>query len=221
MISVKPDEKLVNLKVASLDIPVYFSPIYIPQPHSGSAGPFDHTMASGYFVSDLSEHFQAPKYIHSGRDLDGIVVRVPYGDSVLDAIAHLGALQSSSDMQIVANICLLPNKSSLNNNDDDAISLRVAEACFASLMNPQIHIRLDTFVDIDRGYFLRHGLFDRRHNPRKAGLLIKQIKDVYGALKNLYVSVEVKSDGVKEFQLKWDKGALQLQLKNGIFKEIV
>jgi hypothetical protein len=220
MISVRPDEKSVNLKIASLEIPVYFSPIYIPQSHAGTAGPFDHTMASGYFVSDLSEHFQAPKYIHSGHELDGVVVRVPYGESALDAIAHLGDLQRSSNLQIVINICLLPDKSSLNNDDDDAISFRVAEACFASLMNPQIHIRLDTFVDIDRGYFLRHGLIDRRHNPRKAGLLIKHIKDVYGVLKNLNTSVVVKSDGVKEFHLKWSKGSTQLQLINGILREV-
>jgi hypothetical protein len=114
----------------------------------------------------------------------------------------------------------LPDKSSLNNDDDDAISFRVAEACFASLMNPQIHIRLDTFVDIDRGYFLRHGLIDRRHNPRKSGLLIKHIKDVYGVLKNLNTSVVVKSDGVKEFHLKWGKSSTQLQLINGILREV-
>lgn len=220
MISVRPDEKSVNLKIASLEIPVYFSPIYIPQSHAGTAGPFDHTMASGYFVSDLSKHFQAPKYIHSGHELDGVVVRVPYGESALDAIAHLGGLQRPSNLQIVANICLLPDKSSLNNDDDDAISFRVAEACFASLMNPQIHIRLDTFVDIDRGYFLRHGLIDRRHNPRKAGLLIKHIKDVYGVLKNLNTSVVVKSNGVKEFHLKWGKSSSQLQLINGILREV-
>jgi hypothetical protein len=219
MVSVKPDDKLVDLRIAGLGIPVYFSPIYIPPSHAGTAGPFDHTMASGYFVRDLSAHFQTPKYIHSRDDLDGVVVRVPYEESVIDAIAHLGVLQSSSDLRIVANICLMPGKSSLNNDDDDAISFRVAEACFASLMNPKIHIRLDTFVDIDRGYFLRHGLTDRRHNPRKAGLLIKHIKDVYGALKNLNISVEIKSDGVKEFQLKWDKGAAKLQLINGNLRE--
>jgi predicted phosphodiesterase len=219
MISVKPDEKLVDLKVASLDLPVYFSPIYIPPSHSGAAGPYDHTMASGYFISELSDRFQVPRYIHSGRNLDGIVVRVPYGDSVLNAIAYLRDLQRSNNLQIVANICLLPNKSSINNNDDDAISLRVAEACFASLVNPEIHIRLDTFIDIDRGYFLRHGLFDRRHNPRKAGLLVKHIKDVYGVLENLNASLVVKSDGVKEFHLKWGGGSTQLQLINGTLKE--
>jgi hypothetical protein len=219
MISLKPDEKLVDLKVASLDLPVYFSPIYIPPSHSGAAGPYDHTMASGYFISELSDRFQVPKYIHSGRNLDGIVVRVPYGDSVLNAIAYLRDLQRSNNLQIVANICLLPNKSSINNNDDDAISLRVSEACFASLVNPEIHIRLDTFIDIDRGYFLRHGLFDRRHNPRKAGLLVKHIKDVYGVLENLNASLVVKSDGVKEFHLKWDGGSTQLQLINGTLKE--
>ena len=36
----------------------------------------------------------------------------------------------------------------------------------------------------------------------------------------LNTSVVVKSDGVKEFHLKWSKGSTQLQLINGILREV-
>ena len=40
-----------------------------------------------------------------------------------------------------------------------------------------------------------------------------------GALEKLNASLVVKSDGVKEFHLKWGGGSTQLQLINGTLKE--
>ena len=39
----------------------------------------------------------------------------------------------------------------------------------------QVPVILDTFDDIDRGYFTRTGLVDRRFNPRLAGQLLSLI----------------------------------------------
>lgn len=221
MIGIKPDDKLIDLTITPFDVPVYYSPIYIPNSHAGLAGPFDHTMASGYSPVDLEDGFLGPKYTHSGKTLSGIVVRISLGTPALKAITKISQFSLDSGLKIVANICLLPDKSSLDNNDDDAISHRVAEACFASLMFPDVHIRLDTFTDIDRGYFLRHGLFDRRHNPRAAGLLIKQIKEAYGELRGLKVNLVEVPGGEKHFFLTWNNGSTKVQLVNGFLKEVL
>jgi len=52
--------------------------------------------------------------------------------------------------------------------DDAAVACRVAEALVAARMYPEIPVYLDGFSDHDRGYFPRHGLIDRRGNPRPA-----------------------------------------------------
>ena len=47
----------------------------------------------------------------------------------------------------------------------------VARSCELALArrHPLVELLLDTFMDIDRGYFVRHGLVDRRSNWRPAG----------------------------------------------------
>ena len=46
------------------------------------------------------------------------------------------------------------------------------EAAEAARANPAITLWLDTLLDIDRGYFVRNGLADRRFAPRAAGLAL-------------------------------------------------
>ena len=59
--------------------------------------------------------------------------------------------------------------------EDGAIAARVAEAAFAAWCFPAVSMWLDTFADIDRGYFVRHGLADRRLAPHTAGLVLRHL----------------------------------------------
>ena len=52
--------------------------------------------------------------------------------------------------------------------DDEAVAARVAEAVEAARRHPDTVVFLDTFMDHDRGYYPRHGLIDRRFNPRQS-----------------------------------------------------
>ena len=52
--------------------------------------------------------------------------------------------------------------------DDAAITARVTAAFRAARAYPDVTVVLDTTMDHDRGYFPRHGLIDRRGNPRPA-----------------------------------------------------
>jgi len=68
--------------------------------------------------------------------------------------------------------------------DDLANAGRVAESLAAAVAaagagTPRVDVFLDTFSDIDRGYFVRNGLVDRRYNPRLAGHVVKHL---YAAL---------------------------------------
>jgi hypothetical protein len=66
--------------------------------------------------------------------------------------------------------------------DDLANANRVAEALLATLAvagRGPVDVFVDTFADIDRGYFVRNGLVDRRYNPRLGSHVVKNL---YGAL---------------------------------------
>jgi hypothetical protein len=51
--------------------------------------------------------------------------------------------------------------------------------CASAPGGPGIEVFVDTFADIDRGYFLRHGLVDRRFNPRLGSHVVRHL---YAAL---------------------------------------
>ncbi len=70
---------------------------------------------------------------------------------------------------VAAALVLLPRAGESASFDDDrGVEERVHAAFLAARANPQARVVLDTTVDQDRGYFPRHGLLDRRGNPRPA-----------------------------------------------------
>jgi hypothetical protein len=60
--------------------------------------------------------------------------------------------------------------------DDRDTANRVAEAALASHLAAGVDLFLDTFEDVDRGYFVRHGLVDRRYNPRLAARVLGHLR---------------------------------------------
>ncbi len=53
-------------------------------------------------------------------------------------------------------------------SDDEAVAAWAAEAVQAARKHPEAAVFLDTFMDHDRAYYRRHGLVDRRGDPRPA-----------------------------------------------------
>lgn len=51
-------------------------------------------------------------------------------------------------------------------DDDAAVANVVGDAAAAACAYPEMAVFLDGFMDHDRSYYRRHGLIDRRHNPR-------------------------------------------------------
>jgi len=47
--------------------------------------------------------------------------------------------------------------------------------CDYSFQSPAVKVFLDTFMDLDRGYFPRLKLYDRRLNPRKGGRAVRRL----------------------------------------------
>ncbi|MEM7350290.1 MAG: metallophosphoesterase [Acidobacteriota bacterium] len=64
--------------------------------------------------------------------------------------------------------------------DDLSTANRVAEAALIAAFARHIDLTLDTFEDVDRGYFVRHGLVDRRYNPRLAAKVLRHLGEVLG-----------------------------------------
>ncbi len=59
--------------------------------------------------------------------------------------------------------------------DDLSTANRVAESVLAGACADHVDLTFDTFEDVDRGYFVRHGLVDRRYNPRLAAKVLRHL----------------------------------------------
>ena len=59
---------------------------------------------------------------------------------------------------------------------------------------------LDTFADMDRGYFVRNGLVDRQYNPRAAGWVFRHQQRALAALPHLAFQSDQRVDGLRQLQ---------------------
>jgi hypothetical protein len=85
----------------------------------------------------------------------------------------------------------------------------------AAYSQPRTRVFLDTFMDLDRGYFPRHGLYDRRWNPRKGAHVLANLKAVLeheDGLKPLGMHVH---GGCSVLEFKSDRSGYRLFLPEG------
>jgi hypothetical protein len=142
-------------------VPVALAPI-VPL-----GGPGHHFVTSGFATGGdplLERWLEA--------DPDGVaaelVFRIPWPDPVGAGVAAAAAEASAAGRRTVVNVELPLASESVVFDDDGAVADRVAEAVAAANTHPEVVVFLDGFMDHDRSYYPRHGLIDRRSNPRPA-----------------------------------------------------
>ena len=134
---------------------------------------------------------------------DGVLFRVarqrgPAAE--IEKAAALGARLATRDFVMVRFASDNPGQM-----PDDALqdANRAAEALFAAHGTPQVGVWIDTFADVDRGYFPRTGLVDRRYNPRLAGKVCRSLNAVLGdGARAHYVAGASAFDGGTVLQLE-------------------
>ena len=72
----------------------------------------------------------------------------------------------------------------LQQTDDDWVANRVAEAVTAACAFEGVHVYADTFADVDRGYYRRHGVVDRFYNPRPGFEVVRQLLAVFAQVQS-------------------------------------
>lgn len=118
----------------------------------------------------------------------GTMTRLPPGTAPFAAIRAI----AGEATRAAVTVALAPDTPDAAWRDDHAIANRVAEAAFAAWCFPEVAVWLDTFADIDRGYFVRNGLADRRLAPRPAGLALRHLQAVLAGLGGPTGAIEVQ-----------------------------
>ena len=107
--------------------------------------------------------------------VDRFVFRVHLSDDLPAAVENLATWSRSSGHQLECFLRIASSNPAQNITDDAGILSGIVEFFALALAYPNISFMIDTFMDIDRGYFVRHGLIDRRCNLRPAGFALEAL----------------------------------------------
>jgi hypothetical protein len=92
------------------------------------------------------------------------------------AVHEVGELGRAAGLRHQVHVLFSGNLTAERLVDDRDTANRVAEAALAAHLAGNVDLYFDTFEDVDRGYFVRHGLVDRRYNPRLAARVLQHLR---------------------------------------------
>ena len=139
---------------------------------------FSHYVSHGFRVNDAGgiEDFYGSE---GARDaVDGFVFQVGADESPWDAIQSMDACAAERGFTAVANVRLASEDPAEYLTDDVRVANRVAESVVAAASTANVEVFVDTFMDLDRGYFPRVGLYDRRLNRRLGSYVLAHLQGV-------------------------------------------
>ena len=153
-------------------VPIYVANIE-SSIHRERKGPkFSHYICHGFHTDETGE---LESILPKKGLIDGFVFQVDQDDNPLESIKKISDYAESKEIKAIANVRLGSEDPAEFFEDDDYVAGRAVEALLASHAYPEVHVFVDTFVDHDRGYFPRIGLYDRRVNPRKSAHIVRNL----------------------------------------------
>ncbi len=173
--------KVVVLR-RTLPFPVRLSKLRRPEDALHHGDRARHVIEHGFYTTEADQIDALMKREAAVREaFDGFRFRISRTQSAwtgLQQVARMAGRRKTLDQ---AMVCLATDNPAEAADDELANANRVAETLFTAHALPGIGVWLDTLADVDRGYFPRTGLVDRRFNPRMAGRVVKHLNSALGA----------------------------------------
>ncbi len=107
--------------------------------------------------------------------VSGYVLDLPWQQPFAATARAATALAAERQWRLHVTVGLMGARPDLAVTDHEAIAARVREAAAFAARHPAHLFFLDTFESIDRGYFVRQGLIDRRGDPTPVGLALARL----------------------------------------------
>jgi hypothetical protein len=129
-------------------------------------------MSYGFHIDDTSK---LETILLQRGSVDGFVFEVGQFDPPLSTIQRISDYALANGFKALVNVRFAPEDPADYPQDHNHTANRVAEAAVAGFVHPGVKVLLDTFMDHDRGYFPRAGLYDRRLNPRRGAFVLRHL----------------------------------------------
>jgi len=155
-----------------LSIPIYVANIE-SSVHREREGPkYSHYVSHGFRIRDTTS---LDAVLSAKGDVDGFVFQVGQHEDPWLSIRMIDEYARQKGIDALVNVRLAPENPAEYLRDEDHVANRAAESLVAALGSHRVKVFLDTFMDLDRGYFPRIGLYDRRLNPRKGSYVARHL----------------------------------------------
>jgi 3',5'-cyclic AMP phosphodiesterase CpdA len=166
---------------ASIPVPITLAKLETSAEKKSEGSRFSHFVSYGFHTSELD---LIEGFLPLRGAIDGFVFRLRFDESPWETLAPIAEFARAHAVSAAVNVRLASENPAEYNQDDKAIANQVAEAMLAAFSAGHCEVFIDTYVDVDRGYFPRHGLFDRRYNPRPASFVYRYLQGWLGALES-------------------------------------
>jgi 3',5'-cyclic AMP phosphodiesterase CpdA len=193
--------------------PVFLSRL---REHEGAeqdaAKPFDHSISIGFSAFETETAADWLSQPDAGGSFAGAVFIVEPDEPISAACEAAARWCERARAGALVSIKLGPRGSAAAAPPMAHVRARVAEAVLCGAIFPTLRLFLDTFQEIDRGYFLRPGLVDRRCNPTPVGDGFRDLQIALAELEPHGLPRDAFRNGCREIAFATRRGARVLCL---------
>jgi hypothetical protein len=148
---------------------VYVSKLRTHEDAKFDGSKFSHFINHGFVLAETHQIEPLAAAASRGGSISGVSLRVSRRERPWALLRQADARAAALGFSMLAHVRLAGESPAETMDDDRANACRIVEAALAAAVSPRVLAVADTFMDVDRGYFPRTGLIDRRSNLRAAG----------------------------------------------------
>ena len=177
------DETIAELKALkhATNLPIYISPVQNEDDVRFEGGKFNLLVSHGFSLAEKDRLRELWEKLRPLAMVDGLVFRIDRDGSAWSQIQAVDTFASEIETRAMAYVRTSSSRPAEEFVDDLDNANRVAEALIAGLGTERTQLFLDALMDSDRGHYVRHGLIDRRYNPRMGGRVAKNLLGAFGS----------------------------------------
>ncbi len=204
---------------ATAGVPLYLSRLRSHDELRAAAGRYFHVVNHGFDPADGEGIEALALQPAPGGTIAGLVFQLPAGAPVCETLAAIDALVGGFGLRASVHLRTAGFDPSQPERDDLKIAGRMAEALFAANTLGNVRVFADTLVDHDRGYFVRHGAYDRLCNPRPAAHVVRHLNAVLAHYPECFgrpAAAETIAGGGRRLKSAGPRGSVELLLPEAV-----
>ncbi|MDA0681558.1 MAG: metallophosphoesterase [Proteobacteria bacterium] len=159
-------------------------PVYLSRLRSSdelreeAAGRYYHVINQGFLANDEEQMAGILARPELNDAIKGFVFRLTADRNSFDGIDEASHTARRLGVQASVHLRMCGSNPAEVQEDDAWVADRLAEAVVAAAAFDNVSVYADTFVDNDRGYFVRNGVLDRLCNPRPGFHVVRHLTGV-------------------------------------------